>query len=105
MNKEFMLKTAKYLEKLPRNQFHMENFFCGTTACIAGHMCLLGGYIRTSDEGSLVDKGSGSRHAEAVAKELSGLDEEQVNDLFYDFSLNTPKQAATKIREMVKEGA
>jgi hypothetical protein len=87
---------------------------CGTAMCIAGHVLDLQGYKWHFDsDGDLDDVRSPSGRKvndelSAAAKEIGlpykrwAANSVDAYDLFHDFSLKTPKQAADRIQELIE---
>lgn len=88
---------------------------CGTTMCIAGHVLNLQGYKwRFDSDGDLDDVRS--PNGRKVDDELAAAATEiglpykkwsadapvDAYDLFHDFSIQTPKQAAARIQELIE---
>lgn len=79
---------------------------CGTAMCIAGHTLDLLGY-KSIPCGCT--KNCRSRFINPKGREVDPIEEAQrklglsSNDLFYEFSLKTPKQAAERISELIAE--
>lgn len=103
-----------------RKHFYMGAFAekneCGTSMCIAGHALDLQGYsvrfvpapepwaddddideVFYSPVGRKVDP-------EKAARREMGLTRDEVNKLFYDMKIRTPKQAAARIEQLIAEG-
>jgi hypothetical protein len=85
---------------------------CGTAMCIAGHALDLQGYkfkqvpcslgccmnaVLFSPKGRRVEG-----ELDRAAREM-GIDSAVAQDLFYDYSLKTPKQAAARIERLIAE--
>jgi hypothetical protein len=105
-------KLAEHLANIPRKQFDMKEWFqqtpCGTKACIAGHAAMLFphrlkheiiGYDREVSEW-ITNKRTGSYgdYAFADAFKISYDDAEA---LCYNIHVNTPKQAARAVMNLV----
>ncbi len=86
---------------------------CGTAMCIAGHVLNLQGYKWSFDSDGDLDNviSPGGRRVSdelsAAAKEM-GLpykvwpaNTPDAYDLFHDFSIKTPKQAAARVQELI----
>lgn len=73
--------------------------WCGTTACLAGHVLAVKGYKMTrSDEGKMVSPSGKKVYVPSEAARLLGLDEDQAEDLF-DMR-NTIGDLATKVNQL-----
>lgn len=111
MNRKAILELAEHLEHIRPSSFNMNSFNsategeikgkitlrhrCGTTCCIAGEKILLdGGFIL---KGRFFVEGSEVRAARYAQREL-GLPNDEV---FFDFSIKTPKQAAGALRALI----
>lgn len=87
---------------------------CGTTACIAGHALLLAGYklrlnIKEGDyefvspKGRVVSPPIAARRELGLSKRVTGTESSwEHRELFYDYCIRTPKQAAARIQEIIE---
>lgn len=86
MNTKELLKVKEQILSKPKS-IDMRSFFCGTAACIAGHVCLNDGWRHSG--GYLVIKrgvcapGESERDVAEVAKNILKLDRHQEDRLFY----------------------
>lgn len=102
---------ARFLRMRHKKHFDMgayaERNECGTSMCIAGHALDLQGYkIRFEDGWPVFFNPEGQRVTpmNAAEREL-GLPHHEAYDLFHDFSLKTPKQAAKRIEKIIAEAS
>lgn len=110
---------TRFLRMRHPEHFDMEAFAdknqCGTSMCIAGHALVLEGYkvkfIRNEDrtEGPFYTARffapSGRRvKADKAAARVLGLNATEAYNLFYDFDLETPQQAAARIQRIIETG-
>lgn len=119
MNKTAIRELADHMDQMPKKHFDMFSFatttsrdetvtlrnHCGTTCCMAGEKVLLdGGSIQKGrcDELCFVIGGETVEPYDYATRKL-GLDDRRAFDLFFDYSLETPQQAAQKLRGMIGE--
>jgi hypothetical protein len=112
------LRTS-FLKMRHAEHFNMDSLAikneCGTAMCIAGHALQLQGYrFRYRDGGYLdsVTTPNGrtiKHHIMKVAAREMGLpyryryyDRNDAYQLFHDFNIRTPKQAANRIQELIE---
>ena len=109
----------RFLRMRHRKHFDMSSYAdrnkCGTSMCIAGHALALQGYKVKFEKYKCSDgkitwlfqffspKGRKVRAPVAAKREL-GLSDLGASDLFSDFTIKTPKQAATRIQRIIKTG-
>lgn len=85
---------------------------CGAAMCMIGHVLDLSGYrMRLCEDGDgFLDfdfiAPSGRRlkmDVHVKAERLLGMTRDESSDLFMDYSLKTPKQAAARISQLIAE--
>jgi hypothetical protein len=105
---------TRFLRMKHRKHFAMETVAerneCGTAMCIAGHALNLQGYRFKFNEYGVLEqtfRPSGrplkGGLLSAAAKELRLDYYGTAHELFNDFSLKTPKQAAARIQKLIEE--
>lgn len=88
---------------------------CGAVMCNAGHILDLAGYrIRLRPKHSdlqsvqildfITPKGRKVHDPIATARREAGLTEDEAVNLFYDFSIKTPKQSAKRVEMLIAQG-
>jgi hypothetical protein len=97
---------TRFLRMRHAEHFNMDDYArkteCGTAMCIAGHALVLQGY-RVRGNGTFVSSRGLKVDPHTKARDELGLTNCQANDLFYDFDLATPKDAAARIQELIEE--
>lgn len=118
MNIELLKKLrTRFLRMRHAEHFDMKSVAikntCGTAMCIAGHALQLQGYKFQYRDGGWLDsvvspKGRTIKYniMKVAAKEMGlkyrySYDNNDAYQLFHDFSLKTPKQAAERIQELI----
>ena len=107
-------KLACYLESLPPENFDMNNWICGTTACIAGHAAIQAGWTGTDSVDCFnIERDGVLGLAGEEARKLLGLTAEQSGKLFTPWGEDnirpffnpTKEQAAQALRNITAHGA
>jgi hypothetical protein len=80
-NKKEIRGLIRYLKALPPKRYHQDGYFCGTTACLAGHEALRRGWKRSRIPG-MVKKNEVVERVFDVAQQSLGLTGSQALQLF-----------------------
>ncbi len=83
------------------SNFHepVEEWECGSTACVAGLVCILNGYLPISGETVFHPVRKELEYVSVMASDLLGLDVEEAKRLF----MRTPSDSIVPILEMALE--
>lgn len=102
VNKANCIKVAERIEREPEN-FNIDDFFCGTQACIAGWCYIL----KCEEEGSDIDVYRNGLFYVDVAQEYLGIRDDLGVHLFYsssavweDYEEVTPEVAVKVLRQI-----
>lgn len=105
MNIELFRRVQEKILAKPK-RFEMDDWFCGTTACIAGHAALLSGHRRRKHSSLLVVKNGVEQLVDRAALKELRIDRLMASRLFYagnwpdqfryayDHRTTTPQQRA-----------
>lgn len=85
LNVELLTKVKEHILAHPE-ELDMRNFICGTTACIAGHACLLSGDkpVFSKAEGSLMGVRDASGELRTVGSRAADLLTNDTDNTDYD---------------------
>jgi hypothetical protein len=96
-------RDMDYSLPAPPLNISIDNFPCGTTACVAGWALLLAGYAITFDEDSdIADCAENGRIIPLLARELLRLEREQAEQLF---GWTKDLASIRRVVDMIKEGS
>jgi hypothetical protein len=96
-------RDMDYSLTAPPLSISLDNFPCGTTACVAGWALLLAGYVLTFDEGSdAANFAENGRIIPLLARELLRLEREQAEQLF---GWTTDLASIRRVVNEIKEGS
>jgi hypothetical protein len=111
-----LLKLADYLMTVPKREFNLYGWKCGTTACACGHACSIPSFrraglsidMRGKEFTGIALQLKDERLEDFVAVEaFFGLNREESLTLFHpgkydDKDVKKPRLVAKRIRELVK---
>lgn len=81
-NKDLLLATLDKIKTDPAS-WNQREYFCGTSCCFAGHVCLLAGWKRYAETQLVYKHDISPEHAADVAQKLLGITGWQAANLFH----------------------